>query len=112
MIVWRKARKKPIVVEFREVERKIPIASDLVVNDIWGEEIKTIEGNTLFVEAKKNFIIRGIEGEIYPCMKDIFAKTYDIVEEESAERNQHDSSLSCKKALRERTWNVAKGGIV
>ena len=28
-----------------------------------------------------DFIIRGVHGELYPCKPDIFAKTYELVEE-------------------------------
>ena len=28
-----------------------------------------------------DWIIRGIKGELYPCKPDIFAKTYDLVED-------------------------------
>lgn len=66
MPIWKKARKKPVVIEYREVEGE-------------KEEIKTREG-TLFAYANRDFIIRGVEGEIYPCDKKIFAKTYESVE--------------------------------
>ena len=62
--VWKKARKKPVVVHFREVTEK--------------EVINTREGQqTAFPE--QDFIIRGVEGEEYPIKKDIFEKTYDKV---------------------------------
>jgi hypothetical protein len=63
--VWKKARKKPIVIEFREVKRK--------------EIINTREGQqTAFPE--QDFIIKGVEGEEYPIKKDIFEKTYEVIE--------------------------------
>jgi hypothetical protein len=71
MTLWRKARKKPIIVEFREVE---PIVGFV-------EAIHTEEG-ILWAHLGEDYIIRGVEGEIYPCKKEIFAKTYDIVKEE------------------------------
>lgn len=37
--------------------------------------IKTLEGDMNFNEG--DFIIRGIEGEFYPCKGDIFFKTYE-----------------------------------
>ena len=79
MTVWRRARKKPVVVEFREVEHKIPVASNLVVNDVWGEEIHTREGVLVGV-CGKDYIIRGVDGELYPIKKSIFEKTYEVVE--------------------------------
>ena len=41
--------------------------------------IKTLEGN--HVCTKGDFIIKGVHGEFYPCKPDIFAKTYELVEE-------------------------------
>lgn len=66
---WAKCRKKPVEVEVREVrpdERKV----------------ETLEG-TLHCTARDHFIIRGVNGEIYPIEKSIFWKTYDLVEEAS-----------------------------
>lgn len=37
--------------------------------------IKTLEGNMKV--SKGDFVIRGIEGEFYPCRGDIFRKTYE-----------------------------------
>lgn len=42
-------------------------------------EIKTLEGTML---AKENdFIIKGINGEFYPCKPDIFKATYEVVDD-------------------------------
>ena len=84
--VWRKARKKPVVVEFREV---IPNPSHIIENPLSigeamsniCETIETLEG-TLIAFKNNDFIIRGVEGEIYPIKKDIFYKTYDVIEDE------------------------------
>ena len=70
MSEWRKCRKKPIVVEFREVQGGI-------------ETIETREG-ILTAYEDKDFIIRGLRGEIYPIGKDIFHKSYDILEAEGS----------------------------
>lgn len=40
--------------------------------------IKTLEG--VMVAEDGDFIIRGVQGEFYPCKPDIFAKTYEPVE--------------------------------
>jgi len=65
MTEWGKARKKPVTVKFREVE---------------GEEetIETREG-TLKAYKGKDFIIKGVEGELYPISREIFFKTYDVL---------------------------------
>ena len=39
--------------------------------------VKTLEGN-MHVSVG-DYIIRGVEGELYPCKPDIFEKTYDEV---------------------------------
>lgn len=46
----------------------------------WGcLEIDTLEG-TMEV-APYDFVIRGVQGEFYPCKPDIFAATYDEVKQ-------------------------------
>ena len=37
--------------------------------------IKTLEGNMYM--SKGDYIIKGVNGEFYPCKPDIFAKTYE-----------------------------------
>jgi len=75
--VWRKARKKQIIVEFREVQGE-------------QETIKTREG-TLITIGKKHFVMKGVEGEIYPITKDIFHKTY----EELSDEKPYPKCLKC-----------------
>lgn len=41
--------------------------------------IKTLEGNMM--ANVDDFIIRGVNGELYPCKPDIFEKTYEEVGE-------------------------------
>ena len=40
--------------------------------------IETLEGN-MFAD-KADFIIKGVQGEFYPCKPDIFRSTYEKVE--------------------------------
>ena len=40
--------------------------------------IPTLEGTMLAVQD--DWIIRGVQGELYPCKPDIFAATYEAVE--------------------------------
>lgn len=40
--------------------------------------IKTLEG--IMIAQVGDFIIRGVDGEFYPCKPDIFEKTYDKVD--------------------------------
>lgn len=42
--------------------------------------IHTLEGDMLC--RKGEWVIKGVNGEFYPCKPDIFEKTYEIVEEE------------------------------
>lgn len=64
--VWKKARKKPIVIEFREpkYEREI---------------IRTLEGS-LVAEKGRDLVIKGLRGELYPIKIDIFKETYEVLE--------------------------------
>lgn len=57
----KKYRKKPIVIEAIELREQV--------------KIKTREG--VLVGYVGDFLIEGIEGEIYPCGREIFFKTYE-----------------------------------
>jgi len=63
---WRKAQKKPVIVEFRDVKGD-------------HEFIRTLEGD-LTAKKGRDYIIRGVNREIYPIRKDIFEQTYDVIE--------------------------------
>jgi len=41
-------------------------------------QIDTLEG--VMTANKGDYIIQGVQGEIYPCKPDIFEMTYEIVE--------------------------------
>jgi len=45
----------------------------------WNLIIKTLEGD--MIAPLDCFIIKGVEGEFYPCQKEIFEKTYEYVTE-------------------------------
>ena len=66
-MTWRKARKKPLVVEYREVDGAT-------------EAIRTKEGTMTAVRGW-HYVIRGVRGELYPIEKRIFTDTYEIIEE-------------------------------
>lgn len=92
-----KYKKKPIVVEAVQwnglnlEEIKDFVGDSLIynINDAaWkvGKDaptvhikIKTLEGT--MVAKAGDYIIRGVNGEIYPCKADIFEKTYEEVTE-------------------------------
>lgn len=74
-------RKKPVIIEAFRLNGKGPSAapgwfpSPVVVED--GVIIETLEGDML--ARWGDWIIRGVNGEIYPCKPDIFEKTYELV---------------------------------
>lgn len=95
-----KYRKKPVVIEafqFTEEsilnstpkEKQVPLwfikspdTSIHVTEKIHNSHyalIKTLEGEMR--AAPDDWIIKGINGEIYPCKPDIFEKTYELVRE-------------------------------
>lgn len=98
-----KCRKKPVEVNFFEVTNSTSNVHDLkswvesfgdsfhahfeVADVVSGQEptgpqpfkVKTPEGTSYDV-TEADMVMRGVNGEYYPCKKDIFEKTYDIVE--------------------------------
>lgn len=90
-----KFRKKPVVIEARQltndafwdVYRWVDLTGN-VVEWCWDKpeipfaerflKIGTLEGN---MKAQENdWIIKGVQGEFYPCKPDIFEATYEKVE--------------------------------
>lgn len=87
-----KYRKKPVVIEaiqfnginFKEIEEftlgngkrhityegNVPIETNYI-------EITTLEG--IMNASKNDWIIKGVNGEFYPCKPDIFEQTYELV---------------------------------
>lgn len=91
-----KFRKKPVVIEAVRVSKHMGLEpqwfADAVTNRAvithgmgkFGEdrvyvEIDTLEGRMLGNEG--DWIIKGVQGELYPCRNDIFAATYEAVAE-------------------------------
>lgn len=92
-----KYRKKPVVIEavqwnglnFKEIEKfagaDIAILEevrkpnkDMNIPGDYHLCIRTLEG---VMDARRgDYIIRGVNGEFYPCKPDIFEKTYEKVE--------------------------------
>lgn len=86
-------RKKPVVIEAMHLseddmplERARAIAGwcggTVVTSDppgrsdaSYGVEIKTLEGTML--ASPGDYVIRGVQGEFYPCKSDIFEQTYE-----------------------------------
>jgi len=97
-----KFRKKPVVVDailltgssvnLREVHKfmtgRYPDTDSFVAGEKWedyvsivnkkGLKIDTLEG--VMTASIGDYIIRGINYELYPCKPDIFDKTYELVD--------------------------------
>lgn len=88
-----KFRKKPVVIEavlyggstsdisdIREwMGTGIYNESQIKFRDLRSMRIDTLEG--VMTVSPGDYIIRGVKGEFYPCKPDIFAATYELVEE-------------------------------
>ncbi len=79
-------RKKPVVIKaFRFLVDPIPdwfldaVDSGTVIMDTEEGQctIKTLEGK--YSGLRGEYIIQGVQGELYPCKPDIFEATYDVV---------------------------------
>ncbi|AIQ13637.1 hypothetical protein [Paenibacillus durus] len=87
-----KFRKKPVVIDawqftkenFREGvprdfrDRRVTLWSQYGGEVIEGE-IDTLEGKMRISEG--DYLVKGVSGEFYPCKPDIFALTYEEVDE-------------------------------
>jgi hypothetical protein len=85
-----KYRKKPVVIEAEQFFRdkhfdgKRATIDGIETAVIAGERrffVRTIEGDMTVSDG--DFIITGVKGERYPCKPDIFAATYEAVDEDS-----------------------------
>jgi hypothetical protein len=80
-----KYRKKPVVVEaIQWTGTNVVELMDFVGTDLtWIEGdpfVDTLEGDALTISFR-DYVIRGIQGEFYPCKPDIFEDSYEKVEE-------------------------------
>ena len=88
---WEKFRKKPIEIEALKLTKKMITGLGLPIfaeNDVILESYFA-NGGSFLLRIKENgvvnsyelnvgdYIIRGVEGEIYPCYKSVFKKTYE-----------------------------------
>lgn len=87
-----KYRKKPVIIEAIQLKDKsiieiinwttdyINIEIDTDENDnIIGMIIPTLEG--AMKASMNDYIIKGIQGEFYPCKPEIFEATYELIEQ-------------------------------
>lgn len=80
----KKFRKRPVVIE------AVQYLNSADIHEFCGEKVKqpmgkdyliirTLEGDMIC--SVGDWVIKGINGEFYPCKPDIFEKTYEKVEE-------------------------------
>ena len=89
-------RNKPVVIEAFQLEHRGMVGADwfwdavsenkIVIYNFGKQypepaycEIKTLEG--IMRAETGDYLIKGIQGEIYPCKSDIFEATYESCEE-------------------------------
>ena len=86
-----KYRKKPAVIEAMKVPQQagtpeaddlfywlqLGLGSDVTYRADGAVEIKTLEG--VMRADTGDYIIKGVQGEFYPCKPDIFHATYEVV---------------------------------
>lgn len=81
-----KYRKKPVIIEAVEYTGYNYLAIRDWINNgqnMWHHGdfiIPTLEGD--MTVSLGDYVIKGVNGEFYPCKPDIFEKTYERVEEE------------------------------
>ncbi len=79
-------RKRPVVIEAVEFDGSLDRGIEAWLGDqfetwlplgqgFWKVEIRTLEGNV--TASPLDWIIRGVQGEFYPCKPGIFAATYE-----------------------------------
>lgn len=91
-----KFRKKPVVIDAELISVLIENAlnSDCLSQPIWvrkgvDEQILSFSNDAVFIKTlegtmrgeKDDYLICGVQGEMYPCKPDIFEKTYERVDE-------------------------------
>ena len=64
-----------------EAMRTGTVVPEFRSEDYWYLKIVTLEGEML--ASPDDWIIQGVQGEIYPCKPDIFKATYELVEEQN-----------------------------
>lgn len=81
-----KYRKKPVVIEamqytgnnYNKVCDFVGKKLDKYDSKLPSLIIETLEGNHM--ASIGDYIIKGVQGEFYPCKPDIFEQTYEVVE--------------------------------
>ena len=77
MNVWGKAKRKPVELLYREVQ---PNAFDPDERHMPFERVETLEG-VLWAYPDLDYIMQGIEGELYPIKKSVFEALYEVTQD-------------------------------
>jgi len=111
----KKYRKKPVVIEaikwtgkntldcIRFISKGEEVDEGALLESIKEEGflILTLEGTMEAYEG--DYIIKGVNGEFYPCKPDIFAKTYEEADSEedmvTISKDEHESLLDDREML-------------
>lgn len=85
MTLPKKYRKKPVEIEAMEVTRDTFYdVRNWCGGETWTTDteiaINTLEGT--MIANLGDYVIRGVQGEFYPCKPDIFAATYEQLDAE------------------------------
>ena len=78
-----KYRKRPVVIEAvqwtgENLLEILQFSKDSFIDrDNYTLKIETLEG--VMTVSRGDYIVKGVDGEFYPCKPDIFEKTYDEV---------------------------------
>ena len=110
--------KKPVVIEAIQVPPEGEAFTDEQVSWIRSNDprdvvesvgagcvnIETLEG--IMTASPNDWIIRGVQGELYPCKPDIFAATYDVYSElEAMSFGQAVEAMKSGKRVARKGWN-------
>ena len=87
-----KYRKKPVVIEaiqFFDDAESISLLSSFITGQNVVVDYKDIKNPVLKIETLEgtmfanigDYIIKGVDGEFYPCKPNIFEETYELVED-------------------------------
>ncbi len=112
-----KYRKKPVIIDAVEWTGANHLITETFMKDSGATidysekqlgviKIPTLEG--MMSAQVGDFIIKGVNGEFYPCKPDIFAKTYENGETKFLEETFTDRLLKETKELRERLEKLQK----
>lgn len=88
-----KYRKKPVIVDAYNLllDAEMDDSPKWIQDAVTGGSIRAHSGRSLLIRTLEgdmvamhgDWIIRGVQGELYPCKPDIFEQTYEPVEDDA-----------------------------